>query len=82
MNAPISISSIRQLFTEARNAITAWLDKPVADGLLHEVLPTWQSGARQAQTHRPCASSSSNRTSAKEKLMPALMGGKRRASAS
>ena len=36
MKTPISISSIQQLFTEARTH-HAWQDKPVEDGLLHEI---------------------------------------------
>jgi 3-hydroxypropanoate dehydrogenase len=73
MNTPISISSIQQLFTSARTH-HAWLDKPVADGLLQEIyeLTKWGPTSANASPLRIVFVKSK---AAKEKLMPALMGG-------
>ena len=70
---PISISSIQQLFTDARTH-HAWLDKPVADGLLQEIydLAKWGPTSANASPMRIVFVKS---RSAKEKLIPALMGG-------
>src|SRR5580658_10318428 len=73
MNTPISISSIQQLFTEARTH-HAWQDKEVADGLLHEIYDLAKWGPTSANSS-PMRIVFVKSKSAKEKLMPALMGG-------
>jgi 3-hydroxypropanoate dehydrogenase len=72
MNTPISISSIQQLFTEARTH-HAWLDKPVADELLQEIydLTKWGPTSANASPLRIVFVKSK---SAKEKLLPAIAG--------
>jgi 3-hydroxypropanoate dehydrogenase len=72
MNTPISISSIQQLFTEARTH-HAWQDKPVADGLLQEIydLTKWGPTSANASPLRIVFVKSK---SAKEKLLPAIAG--------
>src|SRR3984957_6091935 len=72
MNTPISISSIQQLFTEARTH-HAWLDKPVADELLQEIydLTKWGPTSANASPLRIVFIKSK---SAKEKLLPAIVG--------
>src|ERR1700728_3196554 len=73
MNTPISTSSIKQLSTEARTH-HAWQDKPVTDGLLQEIydLTKWGPTSANASPLRIVFVKSKT---AKEKLMPALMGG-------
>jgi 3-hydroxypropanoate dehydrogenase len=73
MNMPISISSIQQLFTEARTH-HAWQDKEVADGLLHEIYDLAKWGPTSANS-LPMRIVFVKSKSAKEKLIPALMGG-------
>ena len=73
MNTPISISSIQQMFTEARTH-HAWQDKNVADGLLHEIYDLAKWGPTSAHS-LPMRIVFVKSKSAKEKLMPALMGG-------
>jgi len=72
MNTPISISSIQQLFTAARTH-HAWQDKPVADGLLHEIydLTKWGPTSANASPLRIVFVKSKF---AKEKLLPAVAG--------
>jgi 3-hydroxypropanoate dehydrogenase len=72
MNTPISISSIQQLFTEARTH-HAWQDKPVEDGLLHEIYDLAKWGPTSANS-LPMRVVFVKSKSAKEKLMPALAG--------
>jgi 3-hydroxypropanoate dehydrogenase len=71
-NTPISISSIQQLFTEARTH-HAWQDKPVADELLQEIydLTKWGPTSANASPLRIVFVKSK---SAKEKLLPAIAG--------
>jgi len=73
MNTPIPISSIQQLFTEARTH-HAWQDKPVEDGLLREIYDLAKWGPTSANS-LPMRIVFVKSNSAKEKLMPALMGG-------
>src|SRR5579862_1706651 len=73
MNTPISISSIQQLFTEARTH-HAWQDKDVADGLLQEIYDLAKWGPTSANSS-PMRIVFVKSKSAKEKLIPALMGG-------
>jgi 3-hydroxypropanoate dehydrogenase len=72
MNTAISITSVQQLFTAARTH-HAWLDKPVADGLLHEIydLTKWGPTSANASPLRIVFVKSK---SAKEKLLPAIAG--------
>ena len=70
MNTPISIMSIQQLFTAARTH-HAWQDKPVADGLLHELYHLTKWGPTSANSS-PMRIVFVKSISAKEKLMPAL----------
>jgi 3-hydroxypropanoate dehydrogenase len=72
MNTPISISSIQQLFTEARTH-HAWQDKPVEDGLLEEIYDLAKWGPTSANS-LPMRVVFVKSNSAKEKLMPALLG--------
>ena len=72
MNTPISISSIQQLFTEARTH-HAWQDRDVADGLLHEIYDLAKWGPTSANS-LPMRIVFVKSNSAKEKLMPALAG--------
>src|SRR5882762_6973949 len=72
MNTPISISSIQQLFTEARTH-HGWQDKPVEDGLLQEIYDLAKWGPTSANS-LPMRIVFVKSTSAKEKLIPALMG--------
>ena len=72
MNTPISISSIQQLFTEARTH-HGWQDKPVADGLLREIYDLAKWGPTSANS-LPMRIVFVKSNSAKEKLMPALAG--------
>src|SRR5450432_822260 len=73
MNTPISITSIQQLFTDARTH-HAWQDKPVADDLLREVYNLAKWGPTSANS-LPMRIVFVKSKSAKEKLIPALMGG-------
>src|SRR5882724_5150361 len=73
MNTPISISSIQQLFTEARTQ-HAWQDRDVADGLLNEIYDLAKWGPTSANSS-PMRIVFVKSKSAKEKLIPALMGG-------
>ena len=73
MNTPISISSIQQMFTEARTH-HAWQDKDVADGLLHEIYDLAKWGPTSANSS-PMRIVFVKSKSAKEKLIPALMAG-------
>jgi len=72
MNEAISAESIQQLFTGARTH-HAWQDKPVADGLLQEIydLAKWGPTSANCSPFRVVFVKSK---SAKEKLIPALMG--------
>src|ERR1700735_4267941 len=72
MNTPISISSIHQLFTEARTH-HAWQDKPVADGLLQEIYDLAKWGPTSANS-LPMRIVFVKSKSAKEKLLPAVAG--------
>jgi 3-hydroxypropanoate dehydrogenase len=72
MNTPISISSIQQLFTDARTH-HAWQDKPIADGLLHEIYDLAKWGPTSANS-LPMRIVFVKSKAAKEKLMPALAG--------
>src|SRR5580700_3651387 len=73
MKTPISITAIQQLFTDARTH-HAWQDRDVADGLLHQIydLAKWGPTSANASPLRIVFVKSK---SAKEKLLPALMGG-------
>ena len=73
MNTPISISSIQQLFTAARTH-HAWQDRDIADGLLHEIYDLAKWGPTSANS-LPMRIVFVKSKSAKEKLIPALMGG-------
>src|SRR5882762_11274738 len=73
MNTPISISSIQQLFTEARTH-HAWQDKPVADGLLQEIYDLAKWGPTSANS-LPMRIVFVKSKSAKEKLLPAVAEG-------
>jgi 3-hydroxypropanoate dehydrogenase len=72
MNTPISISSIQQLFTAARTH-HAWLDKPVADGLLQEIYDLSKWGPTSANSS-PMRIVFVKSKAAKEKLLPAVAG--------
>ena len=72
MNTAISNESIRQLFTGARTH-HAWQDKPVDDGLLHEIYDLAKWGPTSANS-LPMRIVFVKSNSAKEKLMPALAG--------
>jgi 3-hydroxypropanoate dehydrogenase len=72
MNTPISIMSIQQLFTDARTH-HAWQDRDVADGLLHEIYDLAKWGPTSANS-LPMRIVFVKSKSAKEKLLPALMG--------
>src|SRR4029077_9675479 len=67
-----SITSIQQLFTAARTH-HAWQDRPVADGLLHEVYDLAKWGPTSANS-LPMRIVFVKSKAAKEKLFPALMG--------
>jgi 3-hydroxypropanoate dehydrogenase len=73
MNTPISITSIQQLFTDARTH-HAWQDRDVADGLLREVYDLAKWGPTSANS-LPMRIVFVKSKSAKEKLIPALAGG-------
>src|SRR6476660_10381141 len=72
MNKPISITSIQQLFTEARTH-HAWHDRDVADGLLHQIYDLAKWGPTSANS-LPMRIVFVKSESAKEKLIPALTG--------
>jgi 3-hydroxypropanoate dehydrogenase len=72
MNTPISVSSIQQLFTEARTH-HGWHDKPVDDGLLREIYDLAKWGPTSANS-LPMRIVFVKSKSAKEKLVPALIG--------
>jgi nitroreductase len=72
MTTAISNESIQQLFTAARTH-HAWLDKPVADGLLQEIYDLAKWGPTSANS-LPMRIVFVKSNSAKEKLMPALAG--------
>ena len=72
MNTPISITSIQQLFTDARTH-HAWQDRDVADGLLREIYDLAKWGPTSANS-LPMRIVFLKSKSAKEKLMPALAG--------
>ena len=73
MNTPISMSSIQRLFTEARTH-HAWQAKEVADGLLREIYDLAKWGPTSANS-MPMRIVFAKSKAAKEKLIPALMGG-------
>ena len=72
MNTAISITSIQQLFTDARTH-HAWQDRDIADGLLHEIYDLAKWGPTSANS-LPMRIVFVKSNSAKEKLMPALSG--------
>jgi len=72
MNTAISNESIRQLFTGART-YHAWKDKPVDDGLLHDIYDLTKWGPTSANCS-PIRIVFVKSQSAKEKLLPALSG--------
>ena len=72
MNTAISNESIRQLFTGARTH-HAWQDKPVGDGLLHDIYDLTKWGPTSANCS-PIRIVFVKSQSAKEKLLPALSG--------
>ena len=72
MNTAISNESIRQLFTGARSH-HAWQDKPVDDGLLHDIYDLTRWGPTSANCS-PIRIVFVKSQSAKEKLLPALSG--------
>jgi 3-hydroxypropanoate dehydrogenase len=72
MNTAISNESIRQLFTGARTH-HAWQDKPVDDGLLHDIYDLTKWGPTSANC-LPMRIVFAKSQSAKEKLLPALGG--------
>jgi 3-hydroxypropanoate dehydrogenase len=72
MNTPISIMSIQQLFTTARTH-HAWQNRPVADGLLHELYDLTKWGPTSANSS-PMRIVFVKSKSAKEKLLPAVAG--------
>jgi 3-hydroxypropanoate dehydrogenase len=72
MNTAISIMSIQQLFTAARTH-HAWQDKPVADGLLHEIYDLTKWGPTSANSS-PMRIVFVKSKSEKEKLLPAVAG--------
>jgi len=73
MNTPIPISSIQQLFTDARTH-HAWKDKPVADGLLQEIYDLTKWGPTSANS-LPMRVVFVKSRAAKEKLLPAVIPG-------
>src|SRR5712675_2009716 len=72
MNTPISITSIQQLFTDARTH-HAWQDRDVPDELLQEIYDLAKWGPTSANS-LPMRIVFVKSKSAKEKLMPALPG--------
>ena len=72
MNTAISNESIRQLFIGAR-IHHAWQDKPVDDGLLHDIYDLNKWGPTSANCS-PIRIVFVKSQSAKEKLLPALSG--------
>jgi 3-hydroxypropanoate dehydrogenase len=72
MNTAIANESIRQLFTGARTH-HAWQDKPVDDGLLHDIYDLTKWGPTSANCS-PIRIVFVKSQSAKEKLLPALSG--------
>jgi 3-hydroxypropanoate dehydrogenase len=72
MNTAISKEYIRQLFTGARTH-HAWQDKPVDDGLLHDIYDLTKWGPTSANCS-PIRIVFVKSQSAKEKLLPALSG--------
>ncbi len=72
MNTAISNESIRQLFTGARTH-HAWQDRPVDDGLLHDIYDLTKWGPTSANC-LPMRIVFVKSQSAKEKLLPALGG--------
>src|SRR6266436_3561966 len=72
MNTAISIISIQQLFTAARTH-HAWQDKPVSDGVLHEIYDLAKWGPTSANS-LPMRIVFVKSKAAKEKLVPSLMG--------
>lgn len=72
MKTPIPVAPIAQLFTEARTH-HGWQDKEVADGLLREIYDLAKWGPTSANSS-PMRIVFVKSKSAKEKLMPALMG--------
>ena len=72
MNTPVSTMSIQQLFTAARTH-HAWQDRPVADGLLHEIYDLTKWGPTSANSS-PMRIVFVKSKSAKEKLLPAVTG--------
>ncbi len=72
MNTAISAASIQQLFTEARTH-HGWLNKDVPDELLREVYDLAKWGPTSANS-LPMRIVFVKSKSAKEKLMPSLMG--------
>ncbi len=67
---PVPLSSIQQLFTEARTH-HAWQDKPVTDGLLHEIYNLTKWGPTSANSS-PARIVFVKTKAAKQKLIPAL----------
>jgi 3-hydroxypropanoate dehydrogenase len=72
MNTAIPITSIQQLFTDARTH-HAWQDRDIADGLLQEIYDLAKWGPTSANC-LPMRIVFVKSNSAKEKLMPALAG--------
>jgi 3-hydroxypropanoate dehydrogenase len=72
MSTPVSMSSIQQLFTEARTH-HAWQDKEIADGLLREIYDLAKWGPTSANSS-PMRIVFVKSKSSKEKLLPALAG--------
>ena len=72
MTTAISTESIRQLFTGARTH-HAWQDKPVDDGLLHDIYDLTKWGPTSANCS-PIRIVFVKSQSAKEKLLPTLSG--------
>jgi 3-hydroxypropanoate dehydrogenase len=72
MNTAILNESIRLLFTGARTH-HAWQDKPVDDGLLHDICDLTKWGPTSANCS-PIRIVFVKSQSAKEKLLPALSG--------
>ena len=72
MTTAIANESIRQLFTGARTH-HAWQDKPVDDGLLHDIYDLTKWGPTSANCS-PIRIVFVKSQSAKEKLLPALSG--------
>jgi 3-hydroxypropanoate dehydrogenase len=72
MSTAISITSVQQLFTDARTH-HAWQDKPVTDDLLHEIYDLAKWGPTSANS-LPMRIVFVKSNSAKEKLLPAVAG--------